>query len=244
MATKLTMIYFPVRARTEPAKMIAAFGELNLNETDCQGYFDCDFVTAKMGGKLPFGQLPVLAADDILIGQSGSINRFLASMVKTPEFIPSDPVKAALADALHETSQDLAMIMPIVNLGYEEDWAASKEDYFKFTLPGKLPALVKILGTQQYFCGDNVSYADFAIYHIMDLVRFVEPGVISEHNNITAWMSRVEQLPGVKEYLNSRPPVIRVSDRTLISEAYIEILKRVFVPSTFPSSQIIHAKSD
>ena len=75
MAPKLTMIYFPIRARAEPARMIAAFGGITLNETDCKGYFGCDFVTAKMGGKLPFGQLPVLAADDILIGQSGAINR-------------------------------------------------------------------------------------------------------------------------------------------------------------------------
>ena len=50
-------------------------GIITLNETDCQGYFGCDFMTAKTGGKLPFGQLPVLAADDKLIGQSGSINR-------------------------------------------------------------------------------------------------------------------------------------------------------------------------
>ena len=67
-----------------------------------------------------------------------------------------------------------------------------------------------MLGAQKYFCGDNVSYADFALYNIMDLVRLVEPGVISEHNNITAWMSRVEQLPGVKEFLNSRPSCIGI----------------------------------
>merc|ERR1712227_785850 len=174
MTPKLQMIYFPVRARAECARMIMAYGGIPCTDTDCQGYFGCDFMTAKTGGKLPFGQLPVLAADDTLIGQSSSINRFLASLVKKPEFIPTDPVKAALADAIHETHQDLAMIMPIVNLGNEEDWTAQKEDFFKTTLPGKLPALVKILGTQQYFCGDNVSYADFAIYHILDLVRFVK----------------------------------------------------------------------
>ena len=83
-------------------------------------------------------------------------------------------------------------------------------DIYNILLTGKLPALVKMLGAQKYFCGDNVSYADFALYNIMDLVRLVEPGVISEHNNITAWMSRVEQLPGVKEFLNSRPSCIGI----------------------------------
>merc|ERR1711988_419379 len=205
MAPKLTMIYFPVRARAECARMIAAFGGITLNETDCQGYFGCDFMTAKTGGKLPFGQLPVLAADNTLIGQSGSINRYLASLVSTPGFIPSDPVKAALADALHETAQDLFKIMPIVNFWKDETWAKEKAEYFNTTLPAKLPALVKSLGAQKYFCGGDVTYADFALYVIFDLVRLVEPGVVSEHNNITSWMSRVEQLPGVKEYLSSRP---------------------------------------
>merc|ERR1712029_946467 len=99
--------------------------------------------------------------------QSGAINRYLASLVTKPDFIPKD-------------------------------------------LPVKLPALVKMLGTQKYFCGDAPTYADFALYTIMDLVRLVEPGVISQHANITAWMARVEQLSGVKEYLDSRPTRIGI----------------------------------
>ena len=79
-------------------------------------------------------------------------------------------------------------------------------------LTGKLPALVKMLGAQKYFCGNDVSYADFALYTIMDLVRLVEPGVISEHNNITTWMSRVEQLPGV----NLQPATQKMKIQQLI----------------------------
>jgi len=148
--------------------------------------------------------------DGQLISQSGAINRYLASLVTKPDFIPKNPVKAALADALHETAQDLFRIMPIVNLWTEAKWREEKEEYFTKTLPTKLPALVKMLGTQKYFCGEAPTYADFALYTIMDLVRLVEPGVISQHANITAWMARVEQLPGVKEYLESRPLCIGI----------------------------------
>ena len=206
------MIYFPVRARAECARMIVAYGDIpNYSDTDCQAYFGCDFMTAKTEGKLPFGQLPVLAVDDkTLIGQSGSINRYLASLVKKEGFLPSDPVKAALTDALHETAQDLWKAMPIVNFWRGETWQKEKDEFYKTTLPAKLPGLVKMLGAQQYFTGETVTYADFALYVIMDLVRLVEPGVISQHNNVTSWMARVEQLPGVKNYLETRPLCIGI----------------------------------
>ena len=210
MSPKLDLIYFDVRARAECARMTLAYGGIQYNFTDTQGYFGCDFMTAKTSGKLPWGQLPLLAVDGPLVSQSGAINRYVASLVTKPDFIPKNPVKAALADALHETAQDLFRIMPIVNLWTEAKWKEEKEEYFTKTLPTKLPALVKMLGTQKYFCGDAPTYADFALYTIMDLVRLVEPGVVSQHANITAWMARVEQLPGVKEYLESRPLCIGI----------------------------------
>ena len=67
-----------------------------------------------------------------------------------------------------------------------------------------------MLGDQQYFCGGCASYADLALYVIMDLVRMVKPGVVSKHTNITAWMARVEQLEGVKQYLDNRPARIGI----------------------------------
>ena len=210
MVPKLDLIYFDVRARAECARMTLAYGGIPYNFTDTQGYFGCDFMTAKTSGKLPWGQLPLLAVDGKLISQSGSINRYLASLVTKPDFIPKDPVKAALADALHETAQDLFRIMPIVNLWTEEKWREEKEEYFTKTLPSKLPALVKMLGSQKYFCGDAPTYADFALFTIMDLVRLVEPGVVSQHANLAAWMARVEQLPGVKEYVETRPDCVDI----------------------------------
>ena len=44
----------------------------------------------------------------------------------------------------------------------------------------------------------------------MDLVRLVEPGLVSQHANIAGWMTRVEQLPGVKEYVESRPDCVDI----------------------------------
>ena len=157
MAPKLDLIYFDVRARAECARMTLAYGGIPYNFTDSQGYFGCDFMTAKTSGKLPWGQLPLLAVDGQLVSQSGSINRYLAGLVTKPDFIPKNPVKAALADALHETAQDLFKIMPIVNLWTEAKWKEEKEEYFTKTLPARLPALVSMLGDKDFYCGNRYS---------------------------------------------------------------------------------------
>ena len=134
----------------------------------------------------------------------------MARLVNKPGFIPKDPVKAALADALHETAQDIYRIMGVVNAFKGDQWIQEKEEYFTKTLPPKLPALIRMLGDQSFFCGDAPTYADFALHTIMDLVRLVEPGVINQHANLAGWMTRVEQLPGVKEYVESRPDCVDI----------------------------------
>ena len=47
-----------------------------------------------------------------------------------------------------------------------------------------------------------MTYADFALYVIMDLIRLVEPEEIKKHSILVKWMSRVESLPGVKVHVD------------------------------------------
>ena len=85
----LCLVYFPVRARAECARMILAYGNIPYKEDNCNSFFGMSFQEAKKTGKLPFGQLPVLEVggdSGKLLGQSGSINRYLASLVKVSFF--------------------------------------------------------------------------------------------------------------------------------------------------------------
>lgn len=210
---KLTLIYFPVRARAECARMIMEFGGIPYTDTDCQNFFGVSFAEAKQSGKLPFGQLPLLqigGENGRLIAQSGSINRYLATLVKFPGFIPSDPTELAYCDMIHETAQDIAKINPIVNMFRGEKFHQEKDEYFNYILPPKLQALSKLLSSNQFFCGPNVTYSDFAVYHQFDLCRLVHPAVFAEFPTVKQWMMRIEGLPGVKEYLARRPEPVEI----------------------------------
>ena len=217
---KLDLVYFPIRARAEPARMIMAYGGIPYTDKDCDGFFGMSFGEAKQGGKLPFGQLPVLhigreggrliesgrvIEGGRLIAQSGSINRYLAALVKSPGFFPTDLSERAYCDMIHDSAEEIFKIMPIVNIYRGEKFQQEKEDYFKNVLPSRLQALAKLLATKQFFCGNTVTYCDFSIYHIFDLCRLVEPKVFKEFPYVQQWMSRVEKLPGVSGYLANRP---------------------------------------
>ena len=138
MAPDISLIYFPVRARAECARMILAYGSLQYTDTDCNKYFGMTFREAKSQGKLPFGQLPLLSVNnETLLAQSGAIDRYLASLVVTPGFVPGDPVTRAQCDMIYETVEDLIRIMPIVNVWTGDKWKEEKEEYFSKTLPGE-----------------------------------------------------------------------------------------------------------
>ena len=82
---------------------------------------------------------------------------------------------------IYETVEDIIRIMPIVNVWTGDKWKQEKEEYFSKTLPGKLPSLVGLLGNKKYFCGNLVTYADFALYNVMDLIRNLSPSPSSDY---------------------------------------------------------------
>ena len=217
---QLDLVYFPVQARAECARMIMEYGGIPYNYTDCKKFFGISFDEAQKSGKLPFGQLPVLqigGKDGRLVAQSGSINRYLASLVTLPGFVPTDPVDKAYCDMIHDAGEEMFLIMPIVNLMGEKflygNFQQEKENFFKNTLPPKLKNLAKLLGSKLFFCGSTVTYCDFQIYVYFDLARLVEPAVLNDYPGVMQWLSRVENLPGVNNYLARRPqPVQRDPD--------------------------------
>ena len=77
------------------------------------------------------GHIDTHQLSSLNLGQSGSINRYLASLVKKPGFYPSDPAELAYCDMIHETAQDIAMVNPIVNVFKDEMFQQKKAEYFQ-----------------------------------------------------------------------------------------------------------------
>jgi len=68
----------------------------------------------------------------------------------------------------------------------------------------KLAAIAKFLGKNDWMAGSRLTYVDFSVYDSLDIHRHVFlPKHLNEFPTLLAYMKRVENLKGVKEYLNS-----------------------------------------
>ena len=201
---ELKLIYFPVRARAEAVRMQLAYGKVPYTEETVTSYFGVGWKGAKP--QASFGQLPLLCVDGQLLAQSGSINRYVATLTGC---VPSEPFAAAKCDECFEAAQDLAGINPIVNVFVGEAFDAKKTDYFD-SFGGKLSNLAARLGEGPFFCGEQIAYCDFAVYHQLHCADMVKPGCLAEHANVVAFMASVEALPGVREYLAQRPDAVDI----------------------------------
>eukprot|EP00124_Ichthyophonus_hoferi_P002884 Ihof_evm4s219 gene=Ihof_evmTU4s219 len=104
------LMYLPVRARAEPIRLLLAYKSVKYEDIV---YDFPKFRELKEKKEFPYGQVPVLEVEGTKIAQLGSIMRFLALKYN---LVPSDPVKAAVCDSLHELAQELMDINPIVNV--------------------------------------------------------------------------------------------------------------------------------
>mmetsp|Transcript_10457 Transcript_10457/g.8060 ORF Transcript_10457/g.8060 Transcript_10457/m.8060 type:complete len:210 (-) Transcript_10457:155-784(-) len=200
---KLVLTYFTVRARAEALRMILAHGKVEYEFVSTGG---AAYGKAKSEGAFPFDQLPVMDIDGERLGQSGALSRYCA---KLAGLYPSDPLAALRADEIFEMGQEMSEMNPIVNIFTGELFETKKAEYMG-GFPKKAQALVKRLGEKKFFCGDEVTYGDFSVYHVLDMVLLLDEKALVDFPTLVAWMGRVAELSGVKEYLQTRARVVGV----------------------------------
>jgi len=206
---QIRLVYFPVRAKAECARMCLAYARIPWVDESVQSYYGSTWPDAK--AKAPFGQLPLMVVDGAEIAQVPAIVHFIASQVNAvkPGFVPADPLDAARCDSVFFAAEELAGINPIVNVFRGETWDAKKAEFFS-TFPPKLKNLDRVLGDGPFFCGAILTYADLNVWHYLDNVRTVEPTALDEYHTVLGFMSAVAALPGVQEYLASRPKCVDI----------------------------------
>ena len=198
--------------------MMMAYAGLSFREVHPTKYFELE--NWKECKKLtPFGQLPVLIVPEDsgkpsrMIAQTGAIARYIAR--NYADCFPEDPVDAALVDMIYEAGEEINSVDPIVNVYRDEQFDIKKAAYIEL-MDAKLPNLAKYLGNGPFFGSlTKVSIADFQMYHQLDNALWLNYD-LSAYPKLLLWMSRMEELPGVKEYLMAKDLPVDIGTKPML----------------------------
>jgi glutathione S-transferase len=203
---KLELVYFPVRARSETAEMMLNYGKVPYEKMNVQEYWDGkSWPEAKP--ETPYGYLPMLVVDgQTVINQSGSINRYIATLTGC---YPPDKLTMAKCDQIYEYTLDLNLINAVINVFKGETFDEKKAEVME-KIPTFLSNLERDLGAGPFFCGSRPMYCDFQVYHFLSHIEILDPSFLEGQDALLAFMQQVEGLPGVNEYLASRPDCVDI----------------------------------
>jgi len=202
-APRIRLTYFNGRGRGEISRILMAEADINY-EDQRLSFEDWE----KMKSKTPWGQLPVLDVDGVMLAQSSAIERYLARLGKLDGASAWESgLVDSVCEALKDTMDPLAALFGVKD---EAEKKAKTEAYFKDHFPKWAATLEKVLssnnGGNGYFVGSDITLADIHAYVALSTTRGRSPSCLVTSPKLTALLARVEARPRIAAWIARRPP--------------------------------------
>jgi glutathione S-transferase len=157
----------------------------------------------------PFGRVPVLEHDGFSLYETQAILRYLDRVLPAPALTPADPRRVARMDQVMNVN-DWYLFQGVGNvIGFQRVIGpmlmglTPDEAVIAAAMPqarAVFEELVRLLGGQPYFAGDEMSLADLLV--APQIGFFTQTPEWSElgtpHANLVAWLARMEARPSMK----------------------------------------------
>ncbi|XP_064627805.1 uncharacterized protein LOC135487693 [Lineus longissimus] len=191
--------YFNARGFAEISRLI--FAAAGVEYEDIRYDRETTWPAAK--AQMPHGTVPVLEIDGVKLTQSFAIAKYLATIYG---FNGSNPMETARIDEACEHTRDLMKDFIVVHQEKDDVRKAELEKNFQeVKLPVHMEKLEKELTKNNngkgFFVGDKLSLADLAVMQILSWM----PEAVASYPNLKALLERVENFPGIKEWVAKRP---------------------------------------
>ena len=204
----IKLVYFKMRALAEAPQLLLEYSGLEYEYLMSWDHFDD--VWSNVKPTIPFQQLPMMEAEDgTQICQSIAILQYIENR---SDLSISDPIKAAEAMAILQSSQELyAPLNPTVNFATGEDFV-TKRDAMREGLKSRFADLARCLEKYdgKYFIDDTPRAAEFAAYHHFDLSRYLDPEILNSFPRLLQFINDIESINSISSYLENRPKLIDV----------------------------------
>lgn len=177
------LVYFDIRGLAETSRFLFAVSKTPYEDVrysltfgtpgDFSTIIRPEFDAAKASGELDIslGKVPYLEVDGVKIGQSKSIERYLARELG---LMGSNPVEAAQVDMLTESIRDFKDAYQKVKAIKGDEAEAAMKKWFAEDLPNHVRNAEKSLNAanpcdpaSQWLVGTKISYADICWYQFL-----------------------------------------------------------------------------
>lgn len=150
-----------------------------------------------------FGQVPVLDDDGTVIADSAAILIYIAKKQGLTEWLPVDPVQAAAVQRWLSVAAGqiafgpaAARLITVFGAGFNADEVISRAHAVLQNIDEELAGKEWITGSAK------PTIADVALYSY--IARAPEGNVdLAAYGNVTAWLKRVEDLPGFVPFIKT-----------------------------------------
>jgi glutathione S-transferase len=85
-----------------------------------------------------------------------------------------------------------------------------------------------------FFFSSGVTYADFSVSNMVELINSIHPETLLEYRNVNAITQRVLSIPQLQPYLKSRPALDEIMKKTCTVRKMLEI-EKIKSPNNLPS---------
>jgi glutathione S-transferase len=193
--SNITISYFPLRGRAEPAKLLLEDNGVSYKFNHIQ------FGGQKSYASALFGQLPVYEEESdgkqkFALVQSSAILHFVAKKVGVYPFCPFE---AARSELFEHAVSDLAEKY----VGFSKFNMGTRE-----TIDGLITKFYgvweKLLADGKHdYINDRISFGDYSLFHILDVINETEPKWLESHAALKAHHARMKLRPGIQAYFKS-----------------------------------------
>ena len=148
----------------------------------------------------PYGRVPTLVHDDLVLYESSAIMEYLESVFPQPSLLPASAQDRARV-AMHVKLCDLEVGVHTYTITFprrfvpRERWNLQAQNQARDAIQRHLEIVGRTLGDRAYLVGDAFSLADLA-YCI--LTPFVTLHELTPPDNVRAWMERIEARPSAQ----------------------------------------------
>ena len=150
----------------------------------------------------PFGQVPAIEDDGLVLFESGAIVLHIAE--KSPALMPAAPAARARVRtwsfaALNSIEPQLQNLVEIDLFNADQDWAKARRPAVLARVKARLADLATALGDRNYLESDRFTAADLLMTTVLRIPRHTS--LVAEYPSLEAYRLRCEARPAFRKAL-------------------------------------------